>query len=99
MIWSMRTGRRYPLECARAALAHIVGRATLPDIGPLKMRLRLMKRPVSGKYARPTGHVILRAKSDSTVGRVHDVQQLIVFSMVSLLLARSTEVFRFNRKN
>jgi hypothetical protein len=26
-----------------------VGRATLPDIGPLKTRLRLMKRPVSGR--------------------------------------------------
>jgi hypothetical protein len=39
----------------------------LPDIGPLKTRLRLMKRPVSGRYARPTGHAILRAKSDSPI--------------------------------
>jgi hypothetical protein len=30
------------------------GRAYLPDIGPLKMRLRLTRLPRSGKYARPT---------------------------------------------
>jgi hypothetical protein len=31
-----------------------VGRAYLPDIGPLKIRFRLTRLLMSGKYARPT---------------------------------------------
>jgi hypothetical protein len=40
----------------------VVGRATLPDIGPLNTRLRLMKRPCRAR------HAILRAKPDSPIG-------------------------------
>jgi hypothetical protein len=38
----------------RPEASRIVGRATLPDIGPLKTRLRLDIPPLSGKVARPT---------------------------------------------
>jgi hypothetical protein len=45
----------------RGRLARIVGRAYLPDMGPLKMHFHLMKRPMSGKYARPARQVSKRS--------------------------------------